>query len=466
MYRQLQHQKQSNKNNQCQQLNLNTMKTLVRIFITVAFAFALTRISAQQRLTLDDAVNLASENNKELQARKLEVEKTRQQKVVARSLFLPYVGVSAQANHFFKRTPFFGFGAEGNEDKIPYGRFGGEDQFSAGISAVQPLFNPVALPSYSKARLSERESELALDHEEVNTLSMVKQTYLQILVLQERISLQNESIRRNHRVLQDARSLYLQGKALRVDTLRAYTSVKNLEPGLLRLNAAVETSILQLKSLIGLDTVADIVLVDSLFLPEAGLIPEENDVYQAARDSNPEYKLLELREQIDAQQIDVASAARLPQLSLVGQYQLQSQTNNFEYGNAYFPSTSFVGIQFSVPLFNGFSTNAKVREARLSKQQTALRSNLAFEQLRATVHQGVANSHESLVRLKTTATVKETAQLSYDIIQYRYKNGISSRLELTDAELELTTAQSNYLEAVYDYLSSRIALSQIMGKVE
>jgi outer membrane protein TolC len=128
------------------------MKTLIQIFITLAFAFALTGLSAQQRLTLNDAVNLASENNQELLARRLEVEKARQQKVVARSLFLPYVGLSAQANHYFKRTPFFGFGAEGDEDKVPYGRFGGEDQFITGISAVQPLFNPVALPSYTKAR--------------------------------------------------------------------------------------------------------------------------------------------------------------------------------------------------------------------------------------------------------------------------------------------------------------------------
>jgi outer membrane protein TolC len=443
------------------------MKTSVRLLLfTLAVALVSVNALAQQRLSLEDAVNLASSNNQELKARRLEVEKTQQQKVVARSLFLPYIELSAQANHFFKRTPFFGFGAEGDEDKIPYGRFGGEDQFSAAISATQPLFNPLALPSYTKARLTERASELALGQEEVNTLSLVKQTYLQILVLQERIALQNESIRRNQRVLQDARSLYLQGKALRVDTLRAYTAVKNLEPGLLRLNGAVETSTLYLKSLIGFDSVSHLVLVDSLFLPDAGTLPGEDEVYQAARESNPEYKLLKLREQVDAQQIEVASASRWPQLSLVGQYQLQSQTNHLEYGNAYFPSASFVGLQLSVPLFNGFSTNAKVREAKLNKQQTGLRSNLAFEQLRATVHQHVVDSHESLERLKTSSAVKETAQLSYDIIQYRYKNGISSRLELTDAELELTTAQSNYLEAVYDYLSSRIALSKIMGTVE
>jgi outer membrane protein TolC len=65
----------------------------------------------------------------------------------------------------------------------------------------------------------------------------------------------------------------------------------------------------------------------------------------------------------------------------------------------------------------------------------------------------------------TRTTVKETAQLSYDIVQYRYAKGVASRLELTDAELALTAAQSNYLEAVYDYLSARIMLDRTTGEL-
>ena len=51
-------------------------------------------------------------------------------------------------------------------------------------------------------------------------------------------------------------------------------------------------------------------------------------------------------------------------------------------------------------------------------------------------------------------------------MEYRYKKGVSSRLELTDAELALATAQTNYLEAVYDFLSARIALLKLMGREE
>ncbi len=441
------------------------MKSIFKnILLAFAFGVIAPGVQAQQKLSLQEAVNLAVEQNPEVMARSLEIEKSKQQKIVSRSLFLPSVNLSAQANHYFRLNPFFGFGESSPDGKISYGRFGGEDQVGAFLSAVQPLYNPQAFPGVQYSRVKEEESRLALSSTKIETQAAVKQVYLQILVLNERIKLQHESIKRNQRALQDAKSLFIQGKGLRVDTLRAYTAVKNLEPDLLKLNSAVETSKLQMKALIGIDSLQDIHLTDSLFLPDAGSIPSEEAVYTLAKNNNPLYRSIELQKELNDQEIKIASSARLPVVNAVAQYQLQSQTNNFEYNNAYYPSSSFVGLQISMPLFTGLSNQAKVRQARISKDQSNLRSKYEYEQLRAKVHAVVSNSHESLARLQTTVDVRETAQLSYNIIQYRYKRGVASRLELTDAEYELSAAQSNYLEAVYDYLSARIELQRIMGE--
>jgi outer membrane protein TolC len=314
--------------------------------------------------------------------------------------------------------------------------------------------------------LQERESRTALQGTRLEVLSTLRLTYLKILVLNERITLQQESIRRNNRVLQDSRSLLLQGKGLRVDTLRAYTSVKNLEPELVRLSFAIETSKLQLKTLIGIDSLQDITLTDSLVVPGPEVAPSEEDVYAEAKRNNPYFQRLALQAQLQAQQVRMTSSLRKPELSAVAQYQVQSHTNSFDYGDAHYPSASFVGLQLSVPLFAGFSTQAKVKQATLSQQQAVLRQQHAHEQLRASVHHALAARQESFVRLETAAVVRETARLSYTIIQYRYKSGISARLELTDAELALSTAQSNYLEAVYDYLSAGIELNKLRGVAE
>ncbi|MGC3946044.1 MAG: TolC family protein [Chryseolinea sp.] len=422
--------------------------------------------AAQQKLSLDDAVTIAKSENPALKATALDINRSEEQRKIARSLLLPNVTASGVLNHYFNQQPFFGFGEETGEGKIPYGRFGGEDQLAAVIAATQPILNFQAYPAIQRAKLKEHESSLNYRSQQLETVALVKQTYLQALVLHERIKVQEESIDRNKLALQDARSLFAQGKGLRVDTLRAFTSVKNLEPLLLKLQFAEQTAELQLKALLGLDSLTDIQLSDSLYLRDVSNIPSEEEVYTAARNSNPAYQILTLQQEISGHQEKIASGARLPTVSAIAAYQVNSQTRDFNYNNAYFPTSSFVGLQVSVPLFTGLSNQAKVRDAAIETTQWKLRSTNAFEQLRATTHQLVANNQESLERLQTTATVSETARLSYSIVEYRYKKGVSSRLELTDAELALANAQSNYLEAVYDYLSARIALLKLMGREE
>lgn len=434
------------------------MKNIVQIIIALLFV---TELHAQEKLSLENALRIARENNPELRQRSLEIDKVLQERVIARSLFLPSVYAGAQANHYFQRPVFFGFGENNEEGRIPYGRLGGEDQLGASVTAVQPLYNPIAYPSYAHAELRQKEAALAARDKEIEVLSNIQDTYLRILVLQERIRLAEESIQRNQKVLQDSRLLFIQGKGLRVDTLRAYTSVKNLEPDLVRLTYAIETGKLQLRALMGVDSLTDFKLTDSLTIPFPENTRTEETIYEEVVASNPSFQVLKVRTQLAKQQVRLASAYRKPVVSLVAQYRVQTQTDDLEYGNAHYPSTSFVGLQLSVPLFTGLRAQATAKHAEFSRQQSELDVAYTQQRLREQVHQAIANNKEALLRLENTAIVQETAQLSYDIIQYRYKNGISPRLELTDAELALSTAQSNYLEAVYDYLSARIELRRL-----
>ena len=419
-----------------------------------------------QSLSMQQAVSLALNQNPDLKIGQLEVNRSRQDRTIARSLYLPTVNAAAQVNHFFELTPFFGFGTYGEGDKIPYGRFGGEDQAVGMVFATQSLYNPIAGTSVKLARLKEEESKMALTDKQVDIAAQVKQIYLQILVLGKRVKLQQESIKRNQVALEDAKSLLAKGKAIRADTLRAFTSVKNLEPDLQRMNYAIETSKLQLKALLGLPSSQTVELTDSLVVPQAAEVPTETEVYELAKQNQPQLRIASLHEKIYEQQVRLSSGNLKPTVSAVGQYAIQTQTNQFNYGNAHYPASSYVGLQVAMPLFNGLRNGAQVKKAELAKQQSKASAEYQYEQLHALSQQAVSNVKESMARLKTAETVRETAKLSYEITEYRYSNGIASRLELTDAELAYSTAQSNYLEAVYDYLSSKILLERLTGKVE
>lgn len=425
--------------------------------------FPVAGIAQNLQLSLQDAVTLANKHNRSLKVADLDVSIAKEQVRIAKSLSLPSANLGGQYAHYFTLPAFFGLGETSNNKKIPYSRIGGRDQFTATVSAAYPIFNPAAKPSLREAQLQERAGKTNYKGQEIDITASVKQTYIGILVLNERLKLQHESVARNQKALSDARYLLLQGRGLRVDTLRAFTSVQNLQPDILKLTYAIEVGKLQLITLIGLDSLQQVSLTDSLSLPDQDVIPAEEQVYQDAKNRRPDLQVLDLQKQIAEQRTSLAKSLRLPVVNLVGQYQIQSQARRFDFANAYWPSASFAGAQVSVPLFSGYSNQAKIKQAKLVEQQTSVRITDAHEELRTEVRQVVANLKEAFERMKTQLQVQETAKLSYDIIQYRYQRGVASRLELTDAELALTTSQLNYLESVFDYLSAKIALDRTRG---
>jgi outer membrane protein TolC len=446
--------------------------TLRKAFIYTITVFSLIclisylAVGQSRKLSLKEALSLTLANNRDIKLSSLDVNRSQEQIKIAKSNTLPSIGISGQLTHYFQAPAFFGFGNNTNStDKISYGRFGGKDQGTASLFITQPLYNAATRPGLVYAQLLERSSKLSVTNKETYIAAVLKQVYLQLLVLDERIKLQKESLLRNEKALKDARSLLAQGRALRVDTLRAYTSVKNLEPELLKLSYAIEVGKQQLKTLTGVDSLQDIELSDSLVLPSAADMLPEEIVYTEAVSHRSDLQVLDLDQQLADQQIKLAAAAMKPVVSLNAQYLLQTQVNSFNYFDAMYPSTSFIGAQVTVPLFNGNRHKARLSQAKIEKDQSVIRSTNAYEELKAEVKQAVANVKETTARIQTSANVKETALLSYDITQYRYAKGVASRLELVDAELSLTGAQSNYLESVYDYLLSRIALDLVMGRI-
>ena len=446
--------------------------TQKKAFIYTILVFAMMTLfsyvaSAQPRqLSLHEAISLTLANNREIKISALDADRSQQQVQIAKSASLPTAGISAQVAHYFYETPFFGLqNTVTGSDKISYARFGGRDQASATAWITQPVYNAATRPGIINAKLREREGQLSVLDKETDIAALLKQTYIRILVLNERIKLQKESLARNEKALRDARSLLAQGRALRVDTLRAYTSVRNLEPDLLKLSYAIEVGKQQLRTLTGLDSLQEIVLTDSLVLPETTAQYTEEEVYNEARLHRADLQSLDLHQQQADQQIKVAAAGMKPSVSLTAQFLIQTQTNQLNYFNAFYPATPFVGAQVNVPVFSGNSNKAKVKQARIEKNQSVIRSQQAYEELRTAVKHAVANVRETAARIQTSANVKETARLSYEITQYRYAKAVASRLELTDAELAFTTAQSNYLEAVYDYLSALIEIDRTMGLV-
>ncbi len=420
-----------------------------------------------RRLTLPDAVALALEKNRDLQVARLEVGKSAEQVREARGQALPSIAATGQYLHFFHKQVSFlpGNFAGLSENQIAVLRVGGSEAYQAGVSLYQPLFQAGVGAGIRAARTGESLSGAAAAVTRSNVVTATKKAYLEVLITQAQLALQQQRITRNAQALKDTRSLLAQGRASRVDTLRAFITVENLRPDLIRLTNGVAIARTVLKTTIGLDERESVELLDSLVYREApASLPEESAVAEAHQ-NRPEVNQLALTAKLDKEQIALVAAGRLPQLSAVGLVQIQSQANHFRVGEYNWPLSSYVGVQVAVPLFAGYSHLARVAQAKITRQQTEKGLEQLKELIRAEVKVNLSRVEESRRRIGTLAQTVSTAELSYRITGDRWKQGIASRLDLTDAELALTQAKSNYLQAVYDYLNASVDLDQALGRL-
>jgi outer membrane protein len=124
-----------------------------------------------------------------------------------------------------------------------------------------------------------------------------------------------------------------------------------------------------------------------------------------------------------------------------------------------------VGVNINIPVFNGFLFNARAKSADLDtemrkKQLQDLQNNVARD-----VRNSWLDSEKAYERLTVTQQLREQANLALELAQARYKLGLGTIVEFSQAELQKTDADLQDTDAHYQYLLTRIVLAYEMGQI-
>ena len=122
-----------------------------------------------------------------------------------------------------------------------------------------------------------------------------------------------------------------------------------------------------------------------------------------------------------------------------------------------------VGLNVSLNVFDSGVTAAKVRsaDANLVKAEETYRQTRDAVQL--DVRSSYLNLREAEKRIGTAKVAVDKAEEDYHIAQVRYQAGVGTNLDVMDAQVALTAAKNNYIQALYDYNTSGAELEKAMG---
>lgn len=423
----------------------------------------------KNKLTLSDALEMAKEGNKTLQMQMLEEINTKEITQETKNGFLPSISANAGYSYYINRQVIFLPGSfAGSTKPVQDITVGGKNVYNAYVSLYQPIIAPNKLQQVKIAKLNEQlESEKTADLSS-RVAYNVSLHYLDMLMMNRQLDLLQESLQRNKRALKDSRSLYEQGRGLKSDTLRSSIAVSNLKSSVSYLKSTIDVSAIELKRLIGTDGLGEIELTDNLDLGEKDNL---NNLYQIdeaieiAQKNRKELIIQQLSINLQEKKTKIIQAEQLPQLSLVGQYQVQAQEDNMDFGQYALPRTSYLGVQLTVPVFSGNRIKSQINQSKIKTQQEKIRLDDLNDKVKTELSTILNKQREGYAQLEIQKNTVELAALNQQMIEDRFKNGLGSRLELTDAELALTQAKISYLNAIYNLRILDLELRFALGLI-
>jgi len=438
-------------------------------FLLIAIPLQVQAVVSQVNasLTLDDAVRIGLERSRTLEIARLERDLTGQKIRESWSPVLPQITSDFTYTRSLKPSVLFfpDVFSGGNSNAFIPLVISADNAATATINFRQALFNGSAFAGIKAAGVVRKMSEEAYRNTEAAVVADIKMSYFDALISRDQLKLIEQSIARWEQSRKDTKAMFRQGIAADIDTLKAYLSVENLRPDLLQAENRVATSMTKLKNAMGITPDSSIVLSGKLELSSATYPDDIAAAYREAMELRPDLRQLDLQVQAEGEKVRAARADRYPVISAFGQVETQTAFNdNIKTSDSRWPVSTAVGLEVSLPLFTGYRTSAQIEQAKIAQMQTRTRVEDLKANIQAEVEVRILNLRESQKRIGVQSTTISVAERNYKISLLRFKEGIGSRLELTDAELQLNKAKTNYLQAVYDYLVASVQLDKALGR--
>lgn len=439
---------------------------LILLIISIAFpAMAQTMV-----IDIDQAMELALENNKQLKMLKVDNDYANLQVKEAYSGAMPVVSAVGNYSRNFiipeMVTDFVMTDSAGSS--IPMSlrmAMGRENNFYGGITLDQPLWIAGKIGIAIKiAKIYRQISETGVEKGEKDLRLQVTQAFYGALLGKEYKRLTKDAEKQIESHLKDARAIYAEGLVSEYDLLRAEVELANFHP---QVTAAVEAHKMALE---GLRIVLGLA-PDTEFEP-AGELSEitPNDIeleeaVSAAKDSRADFRQLSLQKQMLDQLLMIEQRNLYwPSFFLSLSYTQQAQEDNFAFDDYFWGDGLAAAVSVSVPLFDGFKTKSRIQMAQINLKKSLLMNSQLEDGVRFEIISSMSRLNEARDKLSASRKAVQQAGKGYAIAEVRYQEGISTQVELLDARLAQTQAQTTELAARYDLILANASLRNAMGQ--
>jgi outer membrane protein TolC len=305
----------------------------------------------------------------------------------------------------------------------------------------------------SKANYQKTNEDYANTRQQV--VLTARTAYFAYLAARRAIKVAEENVRQNQELLKQAQAFYNVGLKARVDVTFAESNLANAETELIRAKNLANVSRVELMTALGLKTWPYSGVEDILDVTPKRLSLKE--LMAQALKQRPEIKRSVFQQQEDKANVNVARSNFLPTVSGFAAYGTEGSRHELE-------EQWWIGAAVNVPIFEGLSKYHTLRQAKA--QLRSSEANTASVEL--TVIREVENGYQDLESawevIKSRTKAREAAAENLRLAWGRYRAGVGSIIEVTDAQVRFARADLEQVRALFDYRVVEARLDKAIGK--
>ncbi|KQX08804.1 TolC family protein [Flavobacterium sp. Root420] len=440
------------------------MKRIILIFLC---SIGLTANAQVKTLTLKEALTYALQNKADAKKSKLQVENSEYQIQEIRSKALPQISGNANLTYNpILQTSVIDGGSFGQPGTSIQATFGQKWTSGAGISLSQALFDQSVFTGLRAAKSTREFYQINDQLTEEQVIERVANNYYGVYVQRERLILLDSNYVNTTKVRDIVQGQFDNGLAKKIDLDRIIVKMSNIDTERQQIKNQITLQENALKFYMGMPIETQIEIPKEEFEVVPAALTEVPNV-----ENRTEYLLLKKQEELLVFNKKATEALYYPTLNLVAGYNYIGQGPEMPLfakpkDGVYWSDYSSIGLNLHVPIFTGFGTRAKVRQADV--QIRSLQEDIKDTKLSLDLdyRNAMAQIENNLITINNQ---KENMRLAKEILsdtKNNYLQGLASLTDLLDAENESLEAQNNFTRAILDYKIAEITLIKSKGELK
>jgi len=439
---------------------------LIMVFAFTGFVKAQDNNKTTHAFSLDQCVEYAQKNNVQVKNSLLAIDVQAQTNREIAATALPTINTNMSGTDYTKIPTsllpgqIFG-GAPGTF--IPV-QFGTKFNANYGVSIQQLLFDGqvfIALQARATSIDLQRKNA-ALTQEAIK--ANIYKIYYQLSASKTQLNILDANINRVKALAHDAEIMYKNGFAEKLDVDKISVQLNNLETEKLKANNSVAIGYMGLKMLMGMPVKDSLSLTDVIneSILTNDVLTEADFQYNVRKD----YQYLNTVKKLNEFNIKRYQLSNLPTIAMNGSYSKNAQRSKFDFfeGGNWF-TTSLISLNISLPIFNGFATDARIKRTRLELKQTENQIESLKNSIDNEIDQAKLNYMSSVATVQFQKKNMELAEKVYQQTKKKYEAGTGSNTEISAAQTDLVSAQNNFMNALYAALIAKVDLLKATGKL-